>query len=228
MLDAVLLDWEGVLADTGPARRVAMLRALADEGVPWTAAAYDACCGGRDVRAAAAAALASVGRIDATLADLVAMRASRAFAEGLSHGFTLKPGAAPFVEAAEPRAPVAVVTRAGRAETEVALRLSGLAGSISVVVTADDALELPPAPALYARALRQLARRRSVRAAHAAVLLDAAAPLRAARDAGLRTVAVDAPAPVAADADGAVDGLPGLTLDAIAVLVGVVPSARPA
>ena len=33
MLDAVLLEWEGVLADTGIVRRDLLLRALADEGL---------------------------------------------------------------------------------------------------------------------------------------------------------------------------------------------------
>ena len=42
MVDAVLLEWEGVLADTGVARRESLLRALADEGVLLNAPAYDA------------------------------------------------------------------------------------------------------------------------------------------------------------------------------------------
>jgi beta-phosphoglucomutase-like phosphatase (HAD superfamily) len=227
MLDAVLLEWEGVLADTGPARRDAMLRALADEGVRWTAAAYDA-CGGGDVPAVAAAALASAGRIDATLADLVVLRASRAFAERLAHGFTLRPGAAEFIAGVEHRAPVAIVTRAARAEMEIALRLSGLAGSIVAVVTADDVPDPPPAPMLYERALRHLARRRPVRASRVVAMLDTVVAARAARGAGLRTLAVGAPAHVAVEADAAVDGVRGLTLDAIASLVGVVPTARQA
>ena len=156
MPDAVLLEWEGVLADTGSARRDALLRALADEGVPWTAAAYDACCGGLDVRAAAVRALASTGCDDATLADIVALRANRAFVEWLAHGFVLMPDVPELVDAIEHRTRLAIVTRAGRAETEAALRLSGLDRSVGIVVTADDVTDLPPAPALYERALTQL------------------------------------------------------------------------
>jgi beta-phosphoglucomutase-like phosphatase (HAD superfamily) len=226
MVDAVLLDWEGVLADTGPARRDALLRVLADEGVPCTVAAYDDCCGGLDVHAAATAALARVKRHDPTLAELVAMRASRLFAEQLARGFTLAPGAARFVAAAQPATRLAIVTRARRPETELALRLSGLDGSFTTVVTAEDVLDQPPAPALHAHALALLSRRRMVRPAHAVAMVSAAPVARAARAAGARTLAVAVPAHVALEADAVVDGLDGLTLDAVARLLGMHPSAR--
>ena len=226
MVDAVLLDWEGVLADTGPARRDALLRVLADEGVPCTAAAYDDCCGGLDVHAAAVAALARVDRQDPTLAELIALRASRAFAEQLARGFTLAPHAARFVADAEPATRLAIVTRARRPETELALRLSGLDGSFATVVTADDVLDQPPAPALYVHAMAVLARRRVVRPAGAVAMASATPVVRAARSAGLRTLAVAAPAHVALEADAAVDGLDGLTLDAVARLLGTRPPAR--
>ncbi len=188
MPDAVLLEWEGVLADTGSARRDALLRALADEGVPWTAAAYDACCGGLDVRSAAVSALAGTGRDDATLADIVALRANRAFGEWLARGFVLMPDVPALIDAIAHRTRLAIVTRAGRAETETALRLSGLDRSIGIVVTADEVSDLPPAPALYERALRQLARSRPVRPDRVVAVVGAPAAVKAANAAGIRTV----------------------------------------
>lgn len=188
MLDAVLLEWEGVLADTGSARRDALLGALADEGVPWTTAAYDACCGGLDVRTAAGTALHRLGRDDATLAELVALRASRTFAAWLGQGFLLRPDALARIAAVEPRTRLAVVTGAGRAETETVLRLSGLERSVGVVVTADEVSELPPAPALYAKALAQLGRSRAVRVDHVVAVVREPAGIAAARAAGIATV----------------------------------------
>jgi hypothetical protein len=47
-----------------------------------------------------------------------------------------------------------------------------------------------------------------------------------ARAAGLRTLAVGAPAHVALEADAAIDGLDGLTLDTMTRLVGVHSSAK--
>jgi beta-phosphoglucomutase-like phosphatase (HAD superfamily) len=223
MVDAVLLEWEGVLADTGAARRDSLLRALADEGVLLSAAAYDACCEGTGAHGAASAALASVGRPDPTLAELVALRAGRSFTERLARGFTLQPGAAEFVAGAAHRARIAIVTRASRGETEIALRLSGFESAVASVVTADDVLVPPPAPELYQRALAHLSRRRSVARERGAVvaLAQGSAALLAARAAGVRTLAVGAPAHVAVDADAAVSDLTGLTLDAVAALLGV-------
>jgi beta-phosphoglucomutase-like phosphatase (HAD superfamily) len=228
MVDAVLLEWEGVLADTGAARRDSLLRALADEGVLLSAAAYDACCAGADAHGAASAALASVGRSDATLAELVALRAGRSFTERLARGFTLQPGAAEFVAGAAPRARIAIVTRASRGETDVALRLSGLDSAVACVVTADDVLVPPPASELYDRALAHLSRRRTMtreRGEGAVVALaQGSAALRAARAAGARAIAVGAPAHVAVDADAAVSGLSGLTLEMVAALLGLAPA----
>jgi beta-phosphoglucomutase-like phosphatase (HAD superfamily) len=226
MVDGVLLDWEGVLADTGPARRDALLRVLADEGVPWTAAAYDDCCGGLDAQAAAAAALAQADRDDPTLAALVALRASRLFADRLAQGFTLAPGAASFVAALEPLTRLAIVTRAGRSETDLALRLSGLDGSFATVVTGEDVLDQPPSPALHAHAVGLLSRRRPVGPSRTIAMAGDTAALRGARAAGLRALAVAAPAHVALEADAAVDGLDGLTLGLMAALLGMHPSAR--
>ena len=224
MLDAVLLEWEGVLADTGAARRDALLRALADEGVPSTVAAYDACCGGLDVRSAAVAALRASGRDDATLADLVALRAARAFTERLAEGFSLMPGAMELVTGAAHRARVAIVTQAGRAETELALRLAGLDEAIGTVLTVDDVTDPPPSPALIQHALAHLSRLRPARPSRVVAILGALPALRAARSAGVRALAVGVPAHVATEADGAADDLRDLTLDAVVRLTGGVPA----
>ncbi len=221
MVDAVLLEWDGVLADTGDARRDALLRALADEGVSVTATTYNTCCDGLDARSAVAAALAHAGHRDATLADLVALRASNAFVASLAHGFSLCTGAAELVSHAESRTRVAIVTRATRAETELALRLAAIEGSIGCVVTIDDVLDPPPAPELYQRAIARLAQRRGVTAERVVALVSTSAQVRAARAAGVRVLTVGAPAHVAMEADAAVTGLTDLSLDAIAMLAGV-------
>jgi len=226
MLDAVLLEWEGVLADTGIVRRDEVLRALADEGVHWTAEAYDASCGELDTHAMAVTAFASVGRIDATLAELVALRVSRACAERLSRGFSLQPGAAQFVSALAPHVRLAIVTRARRAETEVALAASGLTGFIATVVTVDDVVEGPPAPSVYTRALASLSRIRPVASGSSVAIVDSAAAVRAARAAGVHAITVDTSTHVSRRAHGAVNSLTGLTHDGIVGLLRELPAAR--
>lgn len=226
MLDAVLLEWEGVLADTGIVRRDLLLRALADEGVHWTAEAFDASCGEFDTHAMAVAAFASVGRIDATLAELVALRVSRGYAERLSRGFSLRPGAARLVADLAPHVRLAIVTRARRAETEVALAVSGLVDSIGTVVTADDGVEGPPAAATYTKAVARLSRTRPVAVESSVAIVDCAAAVRAARAAGVHILTVGAPAQVAGHADGVVDSLVGLTHAGIVGLLHELPAAR--
>lgn len=149
MVDAVLVEWEGVLADTFIARRDALARALADEGVRMDDAAIAAACQGRSTHSAAAAVLMRAGHEDPTLTDLVSMRAARGFAERLGKGFVLLPGARDFMECAQSSAPVGIVTCASRSETEFVLELAGLAGTVSTIVSADDALDDPPSAAMF-------------------------------------------------------------------------------
>jgi beta-phosphoglucomutase-like phosphatase (HAD superfamily) len=225
MVDGVLLDWEGVLADTGHARRDSLLGALADEGVRFDATAYDECCLGLSVQEAAAAAVGTIA--DPTLLELVTLRARRDFGARVSQGFTLQPGAVTLLEQAQLRAPVAIVTAARRLETESALRLAGFLDACAAVVTADDVRGEAPSPAQYDLAIEHLARRRTVRRDHVVALVATRAAIRSARAAEVRTVAVGAPAHVALEADAAVASLQGATLDDVAALVGL-SAERPA
>ena len=169
----------------------------------------------------AVARLLGTSAADATLAELVALRAEREFAARLQHGFDIDPAAARFVELAQLRAPVVIVTAAGRAESDAALRLAGLHDSCAAIVTADDVGGDAPAPASYELALAYLGRRRVVKASRVVVLATGLPAIRAAREAELRTVAFEAPAHVALEADAAVDSLSGLTLDVIDGLLGI-------
>jgi beta-phosphoglucomutase-like phosphatase (HAD superfamily) len=120
-----------------------------------------------------------------------------------------------------------IVTAAGRAESDAALRLAGLHDSCAAIIPADDVGGDAPAPASYELALAHLGRRRAVKARRVVVLATSLPAIRAARDAELRTVAVKSPAHVALEADAAVGSLDGLTLDAVDTLLGLA-SGRPA
>lgn len=197
MLDAVLLEWEGVLADTRDARRVAIEHALAAEGV------------------------ADLPPADATLAQLVALRAERAFVEGLATGLVLTPGAADFVRHAHERTRVVIVTRATRAETEAVLRLSSLDDSVHQVVCADDVIGDSPSVAQYERALTVISRLRPVHRARIVAIVDGLPGIRAARAAGVRVLAVGTPAHESLEADGAVSSVDGLTMPELERIAGV-------
>src|SRR6188768_840948 len=220
MADGVLLDWEGVLADTADSRRDALRSAFTDEGIAFDDAAYEHQGAGHSVHSAVVRLLGR-GAADTTLAALVALRAERAFAAKIAQGFAIDPSAARFAEQAQLRAPVVIVTAAGRSESDAALRLAGLHDSCAAIVTADDVGGDAPAPASYELALAHLGRRRVVKAHRVVVLATTMPAIRAAREAGLRTVAVGAPAHVALEADAAVASLDGLTLNAVDALLGI-------
>ena len=226
MLDAVLLDWEGVLADTALARRDALLSALGEEGLHLDTATYGEVCAGHSVHASVQHALTSLGRNDNALAALVTLRASRAFRDRLQRGMTLTPGARAFVARMQLASRVGVVTCSSRAEMEIALRLSELEDAMATVVSADDVLDEPPSPSAYLLALDNLSRLRAVQHDRVVAIAASLPALRAARAAGLRTIAVAAPAHVALEADGAVDSVDALTVRELSRLAGVSATER--
>jgi HAD superfamily hydrolase (TIGR01509 family) len=219
MFDAVLLEFENVIACTREARRAALARGLADDGVELDAGAFDEHWSALPTREAAALAAARAGAaLDPTALDLAVLRAERAFAEQVGKGLTLAPGARAFVEHAHGRARLAIVTRASRREVEFVLQLAGLAAAFECVVSADDAPAPRPSPAGHAAALARLGRRRP--AARPLALEDSLLGVRAAQAAGARCVAVGALAAYqAAAADAYVASLDGHTLDTISRLV---------
>lgn len=221
MPDALLLDWEGCLADTVSMRESALQRALQEEGLELSDADCARCCEGASAETAVRRALSIVGTHDAVLADLVATRASRAFAERLGKGFMLNRGALELMSKAQVTSRIAIVTQASRSETEFVLRLAGLDITVSTIVSASDELELPPSPAPFLAALAQLAKRRTARPERCVAIASSAAVLRSARSAGLRTIALSAPAHVALDADGAVDTLENLSMSALSLIAGI-------
>lgn len=220
MLDAVLIEWENVLVDTSSARRDALVRAFAEEGLCFDQSRWFTECHGYPLEGAVASALSHAGQADEPLAELLVMRASRAFAEQIGKGFVLLSGARAFVEQAQLSAPLGIVTFATRAETEFVLRLAGLEGAVSTVVCATAVEE---ARGTYERALKQLSMRRSTRSDRTVAFAHIALALRGARAAGVRTVAVGAAAHDALEADGVVASIDGLTLTEIARVAGVAP-----
>lgn len=218
MPDAVLVEWENVLVETSRARRDALVRAFANEGLRLDEITWFAGCQGRPLRDAVASALASSNTSDATLADLLVLRASRSFAEWLSQGFLLAPGARDFIEQAQAGTRIGIVTSATYAETEFVLRLAGLESAVSTVVSADGADSMR---ASYERALSQLARGRPARGTCSVAIAHAPLALRGARAAGVRTVAIGALAHDALEADGAVATLDGLSLAELARMAGI-------
>lgn len=190
MVDVVLFELEGVVFDTREIREASVRESMAALG------------------------LRDDSEVDDVLADLVALRAARAFSTHIAtRGLEMPPGARALIEAAAATARLGVVTRAGRTEAEAMIRLAGLENAFTVTVCADDALAAKPSAAGYNLALDRLGRQRPVAQGAVLALEDGTPGIRAARAAGARCIVVGAvPAHVAIEADAFVDSLEGHTL----------------
>jgi HAD superfamily hydrolase (TIGR01509 family) len=217
MFDVALFEFEGVLFDTAAARRDALRRALADDGLPLPADSTR--CAGLPVHDAVLAAAG--GRLpDDTAVELAVLRAGRYFDECAAGGLALAPGAVELVHALVGRVRLGVVTRASRREADRALSLAGLDFAFACIVAAEDAVAPKPAPAPYEAAIARLGRRAPVVRDRVVALEDALPGIRSARAAGLRCIAVGGlPVHDALHADAYVPTLAALTPAELQTLV---------
>jgi HAD superfamily hydrolase (TIGR01509 family) len=221
MLDTVLLELEGVIADTGDARRDAIIAALRADGVSVPESAYRDLCAGRSFDdAVRGAAHALGGPVDETAIAIAAHRAERAYRAYIGKGLTLVEGAREALERLHATTRLALVTRAPRHDAMFVLSLGRMEHLFTVVVAAEDA-PAKPSPEPYRLALARLARTRPRVARGTMVALEDCRPgILAARAAGLPAVMVgDVPAHVALEADAWLPSLSGATADSLLALV---------
>jgi beta-phosphoglucomutase-like phosphatase (HAD superfamily) len=213
MVDVALIELEGVLFDTDAQRYESLRDAIAAQGLD--IALEPEVVSGLAPRAAVVAALARAGMpADNVLVDLLAVRAERAFTARLAAGGVgMRPGARAFIQLAAGKARLGSVTRAGRGDADTMLRLAGLDTMFTIVVCADDTLDVKPAADGYHLALERLKRQRPFARGAVLALEDGAPGIRAARTANIRCAA-DGPLPahVAMEADAYVPSLEGQTL----------------
>ena len=222
MVDVVLFEFEGVIADTRERRTAALRRSLADDGILVSESEIAEAWRALPSRAAAAMLLERRGdAADEVMLDLIALRADRYFGEEASGGLTLVPGARECVGRLEGRARLGIVTRASRRDVDRTLSLAELGFAFECIVTSDEMLEQKPSPVGYERALERLSRRAEVDRERVIALEDGPAGIRAARAAGIRCVAVGPmAAEVAMDADGYIKSLQHVTLERLRELGG--------
>ncbi|APX34761.1 haloacid dehalogenase [Brachybacterium sp. P6-10-X1] len=148
--------------------------------------------------AAAILAERSDSSSEALLADL-----HSAFDRELAGGIRLLPGAREIIVAAGARVPLGCASNSWLESLQDKLHLGGLREHFAVLEASDTVERPKPAPDMYAAAARAL----GVRPGQALALEDSGTGARAARDAGLRLIAVPAPGHPAPAADLVLDSL---------------------
>jgi HAD superfamily hydrolase (TIGR01509 family) len=217
----LLVEFEGVVADTAALRRAALIDALAVEGIVADDAALAAAAGLPTDEAVRRARRAAGARDDETAVDLARLRAERSFASRAGKGVSLQPEVRPALERLASSCRLALVTRASRREVEFVLELAGLAGIFRPVIAQGDVTPSKPARAPYAAALDRIGQLFPGQRLRPLAVEDHLVGIRAARAAGIPCVAVGAiPPHEALEADGWVESLADLGAERVRSLIG--------
>jgi beta-phosphoglucomutase len=216
MLQAVLFDFDGVIANSEPLHLRAYQEVLQADGIDLDRADYYARYLGYD-DVGLFEALAKDRRLGLTaekIDDWVAAK-SRIVEEMLSSGSLLFPGVAACVRLFAERVPLAVASGALEPEIAIVLEHAGLRSCFAAIASASDGVRGKPAPDLYLLAIAKLRTQLPdpIDAGACIAIEDSHWGLEAARRAGLRCVAVTHtyPASELGKADLIVDTLSDIT-----------------
>lgn len=228
-LQAIVFDFDGVIADSEPLHLKAFQRALAEEGMTLEADEYfSRYLGFDDVGVFEALARdRTVAWTARHITELVARKGVKLQAL-LADGEVLFPGAPAFIRAAAAEMPVAIASGALRHEIVQILEAAALDQFFPVIVASGDTPESKPSPGPYLLAFEQLQARTAHRLdpQRCVAVEDSVWGLESARRAGLRCVGVTTS--YAADelrgAELVVAGLHALTLPMLDSLVQRGPS----
>ena len=216
-VQAVVLDFDGVIADTEPIHFGAFRQVLAGAGYALTLEDYTDRYLGFDDDGAFRAVASDQGRplTDERVAELL-RRKSRLMDAALAADDVLFPGAAEAIRALSSVLPLAIASGALRAEITDVLRRAGVLSAFRAIVAAGDTAAAKPAPDPYAKAVALL----GVPPSRSVAVEDSRWGLESARAAGLRTIAVATsyPAHALAGADLVVPDLASVTLERLARL----------
>ncbi len=199
VIRAILFDFNGVLLDDEPLHKELLQELLAEHGVELTEDDYWSVYVGFDDREAFKHGFESAGKAldDGLLTRLIARKAVLYQERIEARGFPFFPGAVELVQAVHDAGlQLGVVSGALRSEIETALDRAGAAQYFGPIVSADDVATSKPDPEGYLAGIQALNATPPLpeRLIHPHEILsieDTPAGLEAARDAGLRRLAVE-------------------------------------
>ena len=219
-LQAIVFDFDGVIANSEPLHLLAFQQALAEDGVELSATDYYSQYLGYDD----VGMFEALGRDrgmsmqSARVAELVARKGDR-MQDLMRSGSVLFPGALEFIREAAAAVPIAIASGALRHEIDEIIDAAGVADLFATIVAAGDTPESKPSPAPYRIAFEQLRERtgRALDPRRSVAIEDSRWGLESARGAGLRLVGVtnSYSAGELSSAELVVNGLSALTLPAL-------------
>lgn len=219
-LQAIVFDFDGVIANSEPLHLKAFQQALAAEGVELSPSDYFARYLGYD----------DVGLFEALARDrgiamssdevrALVVRKGERMQDLLRSGSVLFPGATEFIREAAAAVPIAIASGAMRHEIDEVIDAAGMTDLFATIVAAGDTPQSKPSPEPYRLALERLRESigRDIDARRAVAIEDSRWGLESAHGAGLRLVGVtnSYPAHELAGAELVVESLQSLTLPAL-------------
>jgi beta-phosphoglucomutase len=219
-LQAIVFDFDGVIADSEPLHLTAFQRALAEEDLTLSAEDYySKYLGYDDVGMFEAVARdRGIAMTDRHITALV-VRKGALLQDLLKRGALLFPGAIEFIRAAADAVPIAIASGAMRHEIVEVVEAAGVCELLATIVAAGDTPESKPSPAPYLLAFERLrsASGRDLDPQRCVAIEDSRWGLESAHAAGLRCVAVtnSYPAEELRPAELIVGGLNKLTVAAL-------------
>jgi beta-phosphoglucomutase len=219
LLQAVIFDFDGVVADSEPLHFRALQDVLAARGIALTADEYYGSLLGYD-DVAAMEVLERMRNLHLDRHERAALIAAKVgrYAELQASGELLCAGAADCIARLGAAVPLAIASGARRDEIERSLDRAGLTSAFPIIVASGDTPRGKPSPDPYARAVALLGAEPS----RSVAIEDSRWGIESARVAGLRAVAVthSYPASELASADLVVRCLDDVTIERLEALVG--------
>jgi HAD superfamily hydrolase (TIGR01509 family) len=216
----LLIEFEGVLADTAALRASAITESLAADGIAINGALLRMTAGLTTEGAIRRIRDAVGAPNDETAVELGRLRTERAFAARAGKGLSLQPGARQALDKLTGVARLAIVTRASRREVEFVLNLGGLESFFRPVIALEDCTPPKPERNAHDMALKRIGELFPGQTLRGVAVEDSVAGVRAARAAGMMTVIVgNVPAHDAMEADSWVESIVDLTPERVRALV---------
>lgn len=192
-VQAVVFDFDGVIANSEPLHLQAFQLALAPDGIELTSSDYYAhYLGYDDVGLVRELAKDRGIPMDHARVNALVVRKGERMQELLRSGTVLFPGAVELIREAAAAVPIAIASGALRHEIDEVIDAAGVSSLFSTIVASGDTPQSKPSPAPYALALERLrqATGRQIDARRTVAIEDSMWGLESAHGAGLRLVAV--------------------------------------
>ena len=191
-LQALIFDFDGVIADTEPLHFAGLHHTLKEIGIELSESEYYTDYLGYDDRGCILAALAANHRpADAATVVRLMRRKAEAYLESVKDHQVIFPGVPEFVRDAAATFPLAIASGALRHEIEYILDSAGLKSAFLHITSAEDVTRGKPDPQPFLLALKALQQRDpSLTSASCLVIEDSLPGIRGARAAGMKVLAV--------------------------------------